>query len=247
MPVATPLALTTRGIALAVALGALALGCGDAPAVAPGAAEPVPAPAPVATEASAPSTGDDTALTDDAPEAPEPEEAAGEGPAETAPVRRSPRPSPRPAPGAVESAPLPERPPMPAPPPVERPPETRTPEARTPDYSKAEAFWARFQAAVRTQDRAAIQRGLAESIRFGDQSYARSSEPVQEVITAIVTEPAARDAYLAVDRLTHTPTGSRFESAASYVVDGETYEVVVYGTVREVAPGDWRLVEVGSR
>ncbi|MEL6616781.1 MAG: hypothetical protein AAFQ43_13645 [Bacteroidota bacterium] len=67
------------------------------------------------------------------------------------------------------------------------------------------------------------------------------------MIRAIVQEEAARDAYLAVESLAHGPEVSTFETTATYIVDGETYEVIVFGTVEEVAPGDFRLVEVGSR
>ena len=243
----SPLTVATRGIALVVALGALALGCGDAPSVASGDPEPAARPAPVTSETVLPSTMEDEG---GAPVAPEPTEAPVPSPEAPAPAPEAAR-APAAPPAGTISAPLPERPPMPAPPPVEAPREIQrpapTPEASGERGAAAEAFWARFQAAVRAKDRAAIERGLAESIRFGDQSYARASEPVQDMVRAIVEEDAARGAYLAVDRLTHTPEGSTFESEASYVVDGETYEVVVFGTVAEVAPGQWRLVEVGSR
>ena len=134
------------------------------------------------------------------------------------------------------SAPAPERPPMPAPPP--------TPSRR--DVAGADAFWTRFQNAVRARDRAAIEAGLAETIRVGDRTFARSSEPVQDVISAVVEQEEVQEAYLAVDRLTHGAQASTFRTTVTYEVDGETYDVVVFGTVDEVAPGQWRLVEVGS-
>ena len=114
------------------------------------------------------------------------------------------------------------------------------------DVAAADAFWTRFQGAVRAQNRAGIEAGLAETIRVGDQTFARSSEPVQDVISAVVEQPEVQKAYLAVDRLTHGAEASTFRTTVTYEVDGETYEVVVFGTVDEVTPGQWRLVEVGS-
>lgn len=114
------------------------------------------------------------------------------------------------------------------------------------DIAGADAFWTRFQSAVKRQDRAAIQAGLAETIRVGDRTFARSSEPVQDVITAVVEQEEVQDAYLAVERLTHGASGSTFRTTVSYDVDGESYDVVVFGTVARVASGEWKLVEVGS-
>ncbi len=114
------------------------------------------------------------------------------------------------------------------------------------DTSGADAFWTRFKAAVKRQDRAAIQAGLAETIRVGDRTFARASEPVQDVITAVAEQDAVQSAYLAVERLTHGAGGSTFRTTVSYDVEGETYEVVIFGTVAQVASGEWKLVEIGS-
>ena len=82
---------------------------------------------------------------------------------------------------------------------------------------------------------------------MGDQSFARDSEEVGSVVDAIVESEEAREAYLAVETLSHGADASRFETTATYTVDGRRYDVVVFGAVAEVAPGEWRLVEVGTR
>ncbi|MEL6616780.1 MAG: hypothetical protein AAFQ43_13640, partial [Bacteroidota bacterium] len=86
----------------------------------------------------------------------------------TPPVTRTPAPrSTTPRSPRVETAQIPERPPMTAPP---------APEAPAPrNTAGADAFWRQFQASVRSRDQAAIERGLAETIRVGDQTFARAS------------------------------------------------------------------------
>lgn len=226
-----------RFLALVVALGAFLTACTDAPerletAVDPSAEAPEPR---VPTEEEE-SEDESAPLADD--------EEAGQAPSAESVTYQppvSPRPTPRTTPGEVISAPVPPRPPMPAPPREE--PEVRTPR----NTAAADAFWRSFQQAVRSRDRAAIARGLADQVRVGDQTYAKSSEEVQAVLQAIVEEEAAREAYLAVDALTHGPAGSTFSTTAHYTIEGDPYEVEVFGTVREVSPGVWRLVEVGTR
>ena len=233
----------------ALALGLFLTACTDD-------SEPVeavstPDPAPATDPTPAPPTPPVSPTETDAPDAGEGQAASAE--TVTAPSAPASPPAPRAAPEASGgvSMPLPPRPPMTAP---ERQPRAEEPPAPEPhpapeprDTSGADAFWTRFQASVRARDRAAIERGLAQTIRAGDQTFARSSEQVQSVIDAIVEEEAAREAYLAVESLTHGAEASTFESEVRYVVDGEGYTVVVFGSVAEVAPGDWRLVEVGSR
>ncbi|HIG75546.1 MAG TPA: hypothetical protein EYQ24_13505 [Bacteroidetes bacterium] len=231
----TASAVALRLVAALVGLAALLTACGDAPdRVQTDSDATPPAPA-VSDEPPVPSA--DTLVTDDV----EGQPMSGEE--VTAPAASEPgevvTQTERPATSGPVSRPAPERPPMPAPPPSE--PQSRRATAA------ADAFWSRFQRAVRTQDRAAIAAGLADRVRVGDQTFAKSSQEVQAVLTAIVEEEAAREAYLAVDGLTHGENGSTFSTTAHYTVEGEDYEVEVFGTVAEVSAGEWRLVEVGSR
>lgn len=231
----TPIALFVRFTAVAVGLAALLTACGDAPEALNASSDAVGVVDEVAEPyAVEPSTEGPTQM--------EPEAEAGQlasAPAVT--------PEPEPRPSEAVSVPLPERPPMRAP---ESKPSREVRPAQTPaprNTAAADAFWQSFQRAVRSRDRAAIARGLADQVRVGDQTFAKSSEQVQAVLDAIVEEEAARDAYLAVDGLTHGPNGSTFETTAHYEIEGEPYEVEVFGRIAEVAPGDWRLVEVGNR
>lgn len=240
MHVLSASSLALRATALVIALSALAFGCADNQTASGD--EVTPRTVAVTDAPEAPETadsGEDLAIESDAPDGRSPSpEVVTRTPA--APVARP--SAPRPSTPDVVTAQIPERPPMTA------PPAQPTPEAPAPrNTAGADTFWRTFQASVRSRNQTAIERGLAETIRVGDQTFARASEPVQDVIRAIVEEEAARDAYLAVESLTHGAEASTFETTATYIVDGETYEVIVFGTVEEVAPGDWRLVEVGSR
>ena len=243
MRLSTLLPTPARSLALALLMGAVVTGCGDAP-------EAVNAPlasseAGSSSRGYAPEAPADPLVTgpevmetpeDSAPAVGREPSAPVVTPAPEAPARpAAPAPASRPATPPVTSMPLPERPPMTAP-----------PAPKPADTSGADAFWTRFQAAVKRQDRAAIEAGLAQTIRVGDRTFARSSEPVQDVITAVVTQEEVKDAYLAVDRLTHGATGSTFRTTITYEMEGETYDVVVFGTVARVASGEWKLVEVGS-
>ncbi|MEM1054005.1 MAG: hypothetical protein AAGI52_00645 [Bacteroidota bacterium] len=238
-PLSTPALLAHLAFVL-VGLAVLLTACGDAPERLDAASEP-------ASDAMVVPVSDPSAESALVAEAVQVDAEAGQAPS-AEPVIPSMEPSPSPSPEVI-SAPLPEREPMrapePVPPPAAPPAQEPTPEPR--NTAAADAFWEAFQHAVRSRDQAAIAQGLADEVRVGDQTFAKTSQEVQAVLEAIVEEDAAREAYLAVDRLTHSSEASTFETTAHYTVEGEDYEVVVFGTVEEVAPGDWRLVEVGSR
>ncbi|MEM6327242.1 MAG: hypothetical protein AAF791_09005 [Bacteroidota bacterium] len=230
-----------------VALGAVWTACTEAP-------EPVePSPSPVVQAPETPVSPPDAEPVTEAETDAEGGQAASDQPVTPASVPASADPAPetpnpsepvRPDPREVASVPLPERPPMRMPAPQTAPAE---PEVPARDTHAADAFWRQFQQAIRSRDRAAIASGLADEVRVGDQTFERQSNQVQAVLQAIVEEDTARDAYLAVDALTHGPETSTFSTTAHYTIEGEAYAVEVFGTVAEVTPGDWRLVEVGSR
>jgi hypothetical protein len=152
-------------------------------------------------------------------------------------------PAPAPATSPAGARPAPERPaaapaPRPAPPvePAPAPGET------------AEAFWARFLAALRAQDRAAIEAGLAPTVVVNGEPYARDAPEAQGVVEALVENELVREALLEAPALTHGARGeAAFDAVVRYALNGETVEVRLSGGLAEVAPGDWRLARVETR
>ena len=136
----------------------------------------------------------------------------------------------------------------PAPPRSEPPPDpTPDPPARA-DRSAAEAFWTRFQGALRARDASAIDDYLHTTVRVGGQDYDRNGPQVQEVVRQFAENPDLTEAYLdtSADELVVTDGRATFSSVARYTLAGEPYEVTVSGVLCEVSPGTWRIVELAS-
>ncbi|MEM1116105.1 MAG: hypothetical protein AAF845_06420 [Bacteroidota bacterium] len=204
-------------------------------------ADPAPTPAPEA------STPTDVAVQPPTTLDPTPADTASgtaEAPevidAPTASVPPAPEPNTEPAPEPpVSDALLPRPRPMPPAVPIDDPADDA---ART---EAAEAFWASFRAAIRAGDQAGMLAGLADVVTVGEVEYRRDSPQVQSVVEQIVENAHVRDAYVAAERLVHGPDESAFSSVARVETpEGDVTEARISGAVREVAPGDWRLVRL---
>ena len=230
----------TRLYALLAALVLSACG-GDDP-------EPAPAPAPPTVEADTPlgpapdsEIPADSVVTPDVPLSDAPV-------ADTPPIAARPPATPRPTPSAETPAPPAPAPAAPTPPRADdRQPER--PARPGVDRSGAEQLWTRFQSALRARDVSRIDDVLHTTVRVRGQDYDRDGPQVQEVVKQFAENPDLASAYLnaSADELAVNGTRATFESRASYTLEGVDYEVTVFGTMREVAPGRWRIVELGSR
>lgn len=194
---------------------------------------------------------------DPAPEASTPPDAVVQAPTTLGPAPGDSASGP-PAPVAedVPSAPTPDSAPDPVqePAPASGPPAPPRPEASdaplTPPPSPrrteaAEAFWTSFRAAIRSGDRATLAAGLADIVTVGEVEYRRDSPQVQSVLEQIVENEQVRNAYVDADRLVHGPEESAFSSVARVETpEGDVTRARISGAVREVAPGDWRLVRL---
>lgn len=227
-----------RCFPLLVLASAFALAaCADDPASTPTPSSPEPvAPAEV------PSPPDSTSIVELAdPIAATPSEPEAPASPTAPPVAETPDVSPPPSPTPREpTAPEPPR----AEPPAEPAP---TPPART-DRTAVEAFWTRFQGALRARDAGAIDDYLHTTVRVSGQDYARDGPQVQEVVRQFAENPDLTEAYLdtPADELVVTDGRATFSSVARYTLADEAYEVTVSGVLREVSPGTWRIVELAS-
>ena len=178
-------------------------------------------------------------------ETPDTESAGAETPIEPRPPA-TPRPTPRAEP-PVAPAPAVPAPAVPAPPRADPQPERPAPS--TADRRGAEQLWARFQDALRARDASRIDDVLHTTVRVRGQDYDRDGPQVQEVVKQFAENPDLAGAYLAAsaDELAVDGPRATFASRASYTLEGVDYEVTVFGTMREVSPGTWRIVELGSR
>ena len=167
-----------------------------------------------------------------------------DAPAADAPLAARP---PAPAPTPDVEAPVPAARPPAAPAPPRAP--ARQPETPAVDRSGAEQLWTRFQSALRARDVSRIGDVLHTTVRVRGQDYDRDGPQVQEVVRQFAENPDLADAYLAAsaDELAVDGDRATFASRASYTLEGVDYEVTVFGTMREVSPGTWRIVELGSR
>lgn len=168
-----------------------------------------------------------------------PDSASGPDPVAPPDVPPAPAPPAAAASGAAGAAP-------PSPSPVSSVPTARPSAPPTPSrIEAADAFWASLRAAIRSGDRSALEAGLADVVTVGDVAYRRGSPQVQSVLEQIVENEQVRDAYLEADRLVHGPEESAFSSVARVETpEGDVTEARISGAIREVAPGDWRLVRL---
>lgn len=120
---------------------------------------------------------------------------------------------------------------------------TRTPES----IATADAMWETFQAALRARDRDALSRLVADTLNphvdTGDGWVLSRETPEHGRVIDDLLGDATREALLAIDRLDHE---ARF-SAARYDRPQDDGRLVVGYGFEEVAPGDWRLVTVGTQ
>ena len=188
----------------------------------------------------------------DTPLGPEPREDEPQIPEDSVVVPDIPPASPTP-PAAVPdrpatpqpSTPTPERPT--APQPTDPRPEPPSTPARA-DRTAVEAFWTRFQGALRARDASAIADYLHTTVRVSGQDYDRDGPQVQEVVRQFAENPDLTEAYLdtSADELVVSGNRATFSSVARYTLADEPYEVTVSGVLREVSPGTWRIVELAS-
>lgn len=188
----------------------------------------------------------------DTPLGPEPREEESQIPEDSVVVPDIPPASPTP-PAAIPdrpstpeaSTPRPERPSAPVP--TDPDPQPPTTPARV-DRTAVEAFWTRFQSALRARDASAIDDFLHTTVRVSGQAYDRDGPQVQEVVRQFAENPDLTEAYLdtSADELVVTAGRATFSSIARYTLVDEAYEVTVSGVLREVQPGTWRIVELAS-
>lgn len=209
------------------------------------ATDEAPPPPPVAEADTplgpAPEAGDqipaDSAVVPEVPDAP-PASTPSEAPAEPPPTAE---PEPRPP------SPPPASPTPPVTQPGERAPRPQPPATGT-DRTAVEAFWTRFQAALRARDADRIDDFLHTTVRVSGQAYDRDGPQVREVVRQFAENPDLSEAYLdtSADQLQVSGDRATFSSVARYTIADEPYEATVSGVIREVAPGTWRIVELAS-
>ena len=127
-------------------------------------------------------------------------------------------------------------------------PATPGAEARSPEsIAAANAMWDTFQEALRTRDRDALARLVADTLNphvsSPDGWVVSRDTPEHAALIDGLLEGDTRDALLAIRQLDHA---AQF-SAANYEVPQDDGRLVVGYGFEEVTPGDWRLVTTDSQ